>query len=84
MAIDCGMKDKLLAVLCSAALLSSLAALLSARSARAAASDPARAPSLTLVAEDAETRVYSFQDAGHLCFIASTRGGSGISLQCPH
>jgi curli biogenesis system outer membrane secretion channel CsgG len=80
------MKEKLLIVACAVSILSSAAAVAASVAARTHAAEPA-APAanadLRIVTENSETRVYSFRNEGHLCFIASTRGGSGISLQCP-
>jgi hypothetical protein len=81
------MKEKLLVVVCAASVLSSVAAVAASVAARAAepaatAASLADAP-LKIVTENSETRIYSFLSTGHLCFVASTRGGSGISLQCP-
>ena len=81
------MKEKLLLVACAASILASAAALAATLAARARAAEPA-APAadsaLKLVSQDNETRIDSFRSEGHLCFVASTRGGSGISLQCVH
>ena len=83
------MKEKFLVVACAVSILSSAAAVAASVAARTHAAEPAEssAPAtdaaLKIVTENSETRVYSFRSEGHLCFIASTRGGSGISLQCP-
>lgn len=80
------MKEKFLVVACAVSILASAAALAAAAAARAHAAEPAKPAAdipLKIATENYETRVYSFQSEGHLCFIASTRGGSGISMQCP-
>ena len=79
------MKEKLLVLACAVSILSSAAAVAASVSARARAAEPAATAAdapLKIVTENSETRVYSFRSEGYLCFIASTRGGSGISLQC--
>lgn len=77
------MKNKLLTVSCAAALVASLVSLTASLTTRARAIEAAPAPfGLTVVAQDAETRVYTFEHDGHRCFLASTRAGSGVSLQC--
>jgi hypothetical protein len=81
------MKEKFLVAACAVSILASAAALAGSAAVRARAAEPAQPVAdsgLTIVAENNETRVYSFRSEGHLCFAASTRGGSGISLQCPH
>jgi acetyl esterase/lipase len=83
------MKEKFLVVACAVSVLSSAAAIAAVAAARARAAEtpapaaPAGDSPLRIVTENYETRVYSFRSEGQLCFIASTRGGSGISLQCP-
>lgn len=82
------MKEKFLAVACAVSLLSSAAAVAASLAVRAQAAAPAPAArstdeALKIVTENNETRIYSFRSEGILCFAASTRGGSGISLQCP-
>ena len=80
------MKEKLLVLACAVSILSSAAAVAASVSARARAAEPAATAAdapLKIVTENNETRVYSFRSEGHLCLIASTIGGSGISLQCP-
>lgn len=78
------MKNKLPAVSCAVAVLVSVGAWVAAQSLHArAAQAPAPSTGFTLVAQDDETRVYTFEHAGHRCFLASTKGGSGLSLQCP-
>lgn len=80
------MKEKMLLVACAVSILASAAALAAASAARARAAEPAKPADfpLKLVSQDNETRIYSFRSEGVLCFTASTRGGSGISLQCAH
>jgi len=81
------MKEKLLLVVCAVSVLASAAALSALAAGRARAAEPAAKTAdfgLKIVAENNETRIYSFRSEGVLCFAASTRGGSGISLQCPH
>lgn len=79
------MKEKLLVLGVSLAVLVSLAALSAAVSAHADSGAPVTPTGVELkvVTEDSVTRIYSFKDEGHLCFVASTRGGSGVSLTCP-
>ena len=75
------MKNRLLAVSCAAAVLACAAALAASLATRARAGDPA--PSgFTIIAQDADTKVYFLEHDGHHCYLASTRGGSGVSLQC--
>jgi hypothetical protein len=79
------MKEKLLVVAC--AVLASAAALAATAAVRAHAAEPKPAAAdfvLKVIGENSETRIYSFRSEGVLCFAASTKGGSGISLQCPH
>lgn len=78
------MKDKLLLLVCAASLLSSAAALTATLSGRARAADvdPEAATNMKLVARNRDTEVYLVQYQGTSCFVASARGGSGISLQC--
>ena len=80
------MKEKILAVACAVSILASAAALAASAAARAHAAEPAKPADspLKIVAENNETRIYSFRSEGVLCFAASTRGGSGLSLQCQH
>jgi hypothetical protein len=80
------MKEKLLVVACAVAVLSSAASLAATAAVRAHAAEPKPAADFTLkvLSEDRETRIYTFRSEGVTCFIASTIGGSGISLQCPH
>lgn len=76
----------MLVVACAVSILASAAALASVAAARARAAEPAKPADfpLKIVGQDNETRVYAFRSEGVLCFTASTRGGSGISLQCVH
>lgn len=81
------MKEKFV-VVCAVSMLTVAASLAAFFVARAGAAEPAAAPQaggtvLKIVAEDSETRIYSFRSEDHLCFVASTRGGSGVSMQCP-
>jgi hypothetical protein len=79
------MKEKFLVVACLVSILASAAAVAASLAVRAQAAAPAPQDSaLKIVTENSETRIYSFRSEGILCFAASTRGGSGISLQCPH
>lgn len=80
------MKEKILVVACAVAVLASAAALAATAAVRAHAAEPKPAAdfALKIVDENSETRIYSFRRDGVLCFAASTRGGSGISLQCSH
>lgn len=79
------MREKILVVACAVSILASAAAFAALAAGRARAAEPAKAADfgLKVVSENNETRVYSFRSEGVLCFAASTRGGSGISLQCP-
>lgn len=79
------MKEKLLVVAVTVSVLVSAAALAAVFSARAQAADaaPSTGVALNVVTEDNVTRIYSFRSDGHLCFVASTRGGSGVSITCP-
>ncbi|MBI3564062.1 MAG: hypothetical protein HY079_02565 [Elusimicrobia bacterium] len=77
------MNNKIIAAACAAAVLASAGAWVAALSLHAHASEaPEPSTGFTLVAQDDETRVYTFENAGHRCFLASTKGGSGLSLQC--
>jgi len=78
------MKDKLLIVVCAASLLASAAALTAALSGRVRAADvdPEAPANMTVVAQNKDTEVYVVHYQGTTCFVASARGGSGISLQC--
>lgn len=79
------MKEKLLVVSIALSVLVSTAALAAFLSQRAQAAAPAQPADAALkaVGQDAVTRVYSFRSEGHLCFVATTIGGSGISIACP-
>lgn len=78
------MKDKLLIVVCAASLLASAAALTATLSSRVRAADvdPESPTNMTLVAQNKDTEVFVVRYQGSTCFVASARGGSGISLQC--
>ena len=79
------MKEKMLAVACAVSILASAAALAATAAGRARAAEPAKGDfPLKTVSENNDTRVSAFRSEGVLCFVASTRGGSGISLQCQH
>ncbi len=49
---------------------------------RAHAAAPAGAE-LRLIASASGTDVFAIQYEGHACLLASTKGGAGVSLQCP-
>ena len=78
------MNNKHLLLICAASLLTSVATLLVGLSARAHAAeiDPQLAANMQLVAQNIDTNVYVVRAQGSTCFVASARGGSGISLQC--
>ncbi|MFI5347034.1 MAG: hypothetical protein ACHQ51_11735 [Elusimicrobiota bacterium] len=78
------MKDKLLLLVCAVSVLSSAAALAASLAvrARAAEIDPQAAANMSLVAQNIDTNVYLIHAQGTTCFVASARGGSGISIQC--
>ena len=76
------MKKPLIPSILVIAAVAAAAAALGARWAHAAQAQPGDL-ALTLIGQDRVTAVYTFSHEGHTCFIASTRGGSGISLQCP-
>ena len=80
------MKEKLLLVACAVSVLAAAGSLTALASERARAAEPSKTEDfgLKIVSENNETRIYSFRSEGVLCFAASTRGGSGISLQCQH
>lgn len=89
------MKEKLLFVGCAISVISAAASVAASMAIRAQAAEtasPARSISeaatpvggLTIIAEDNETKIYAFSYQGQKCLAASTRGGSGISLQCTH
>ena len=48
---------------------------------RAQAGQTGGAP-LEFIGGDRDTSVYYFKHEGRSCYVATTRGGSGISLQC--
>jgi hypothetical protein len=79
------MKDKLLVVSVAVSVLVSVVALGAEVSGRSPGGAPVTETGvpLNVVTEDSVTRIYSFKDEGHLCFVASTRGGSGVSITCP-
>lgn len=77
------MNRKTFAVAALAVAASAGAFLAGALHAQAQPSDPEHpAAALELIAGDRDTAVYHFKHEGHTCYLASTRGGSGISLQC--
>lgn len=89
------MREKLLFVGCAISVVSAAASVAASMAIKAQAAETAqsaRAQSeaatptggLTIIAQDNETKIYTFTYQGHTCLAASTRGGSGISLQCPH
>jgi hypothetical protein len=43
---------------------------------------PAPGAPLEFIGGDRDTSVYYFKHEGRSCYVATTRGGSGISLQC--
>ncbi len=75
------MKTKLAVAVSIAAFASALVAA-KAWAQRAAKPEPENT-GLTLIGSTHDTLVYYIAYQGHTCFIASTRGGSGVSLQCP-
>lgn len=78
------MKDKVLLFACASAVLASAAALTASLTgrARAADTDPEASANMKVVAQNKDTEIYVVRYEGTTCFVASARGGSGISLQC--
>ena len=78
------MKNKLLAAACAVSVLASAAALAAALTSRARAAEPAPEQNMTLIGRDHDTDVFLVRHDGISCFVASTRAGSGISINCQH
>ncbi len=80
------MKNKLLAAACAVSVLASVAALAAARADRARAAEiPVDGPgNMLLIGRNKDTDVFLVQHGKIACFVASTRAGSGISINCQH
>ena len=78
------MKNKLLAVACAVSVLASAAALAAALAPRARAAEPSPEQNIRLIGRNAGTDVFAIRDGAVTCYVASTRAGSGISINCQH
>lgn len=70
-------------VVAAAFALIAVAAAFFAGARKAQAQAPAEKSPMSLLWEDRDTSVYFLQHEGHNCFVATTRGGAGITISCP-